>query len=342
MSLLGGEPNHFGLDIGAGQVRLVQLKGSASRLHLVAFGTAQVPAGLSQSDAKLDLQKLAKIISNLAKESQVDTKNVVSAIPGTSVFNAVIKLPPMTQSELAKAIKYQAEQNIPLKIEDVKYDWQVIKQDPATKELTVMVIAAAKSKVEKMIQLFSYADLNVLALETATVAMARSLTTPNDPLILLLDIGSTTTEIAVVENGTLMQTRSFPLAGYAMTRAITQNLRLDAEQAEQFKQKFGLSQDKLEGQVFKTIEPVIRNILDEAVRSVKFYQEQSGKQIRRVILTGGSARLPLLVELIKSYMGMEVVFGNPWSNISYKSSFNDKLNELAPEFATAVGLAMRR
>lgn len=341
MSLFGGETNHFGLDIGENQVRLVQLKGGPEKYSLVAFGSAEIPAGVAQSDSKLDRQKLAKTVTELISSSQVDTKNVVSAIPGTSVFNALVKLPPMTQSELAKAIKYQAEQNIPLKIDDVKYDWQVIRQDPNTKEVTVMIIAAAKSKISSMMQLFSYADLNVIALETATVAMARSLASMSDTLVMILDIGSTTTEIGIVEKGVLSQTRSFPLAGFGMTRAISQNLGLDVDQAEQFKQRFGLSQDKLEGQVFKTVEPILRNILDEAVRSSKYYQEQFGKTVKKVILTGGSSRLPMISEYIKSHMSVEVAFGNPWSNVSFQSSFNDKLNEIAPEFATAVGLAMR-
>lgn len=341
MSLFGGTQDHFGLDIGTNSVRLVQLSGGPTKFSLVAFGSAVVPSGVTQSDSKLDLQKLAKIITELVKTTQISTKNVVSAIPGTSVFNAVVKMPPMSQAELEKAVKYQAEQNIPLKLDEVKYDWQVIQQDPNTKELTVMIIAAAKSKVEQMMDLFNYAEQDVIALETATVAMARSLATPTDPLVMILDIGATTTEIAVVENGVLNQTRSFPLAGFAMTRAVSQNLGLDVEQAEQFKQKFGLSQDKLEGQVYRVIEPILKNILDEAIRSSKFYQEQFGKTIGRVVLTGGTSRLPMIAEYIKAYMGVEVAFGNPWTNVSYQSNFADKLNQIAPEFATAVGLAMR-
>jgi len=341
MPLFGGERDHFGLDIGTNQIRLVQLKGGPTHYNLVAFGNANLPSGLSQSDSKLDLQKLAKTVTELIKSSQVDSRNVVSSIPGTSVFNAVVKMPPMSESELAKAIKYQAEQNIPLKLEEVKYDWQVIRQDPSTKELMVMIIAAARGKVERMMELFKYVELNVLALETAAVAMSRSLATASDPLIMILDIGATTTEIAIVEKGILSQTRSFPLAGFGMTRAISQNLGLEIDQAEQFKQKFGLAQDKLEGQVFKVIEPILKNILDEAVRSAKFYQEQFGQTVGRVVLTGGTSRLPIISEYIKSYMGVEVVFGNPWVNVSYQSSFADKLNEIGPEFATAVGLAMR-
>lgn len=341
MSLFGGETSHFGLDIGTGQVRLVQLKGGPSKYSLTAFGSATIPHGLSQSDSKLDSQKLAKIITELVKSSGVDTKNVVSSIPGTSVYNAVVKMPPMSQSELSKAIHYQAEQNIPTKIEDVKYDWQVIKQDPDTKELVVMIIAGNKGKIARTMEMFGYADLEVQALETATVAIARSLAMPTDPLVMVLDIGATTTEIAIVDKGILMQTRSFPLAGIAMTRAVSQTLGLETDQAEQFKQKFGLSQDKLEGQVYKVIEPVLKNILEEAIRSAKFYQEQFGQSVGRVVLTGGTSRLPLVGEYIKSATGMEVVPGNPWANVSFQTNYSDKLNEIGPEFATAVGLAMR-
>lgn len=341
MSIFGGNNNHFGLDIGTNHIRLVELGSGGGKYSLKAYAQAPLPVGLTQSDSKLDLQKLAKIITDLAKQAGVSTNNVVAAIPGTSVFNATIKVPPMSRDELAKAMQYQAEQNIPLKLDEVKYDWQVIKEDPQTKELTVMIIAGAKSKVNQIIELLKYADLNVIALETSTVAMARSLAKPEIPIAMILDIGATTTEIAVIEGGTLVQTRSFPLAGYALTRAVSQQLGLDMNQAEQFKQRFGLSQDKLEGQVYKVIEPIVKNILDEAVRSAKFYQEQFGNSITRVILTGSTSKLPLLSEYIKSYTGMEVMQGNPWTNVSYPSANSDNIMSVSTEFATAIGLAMR-
>jgi len=341
MGILGGNINHFGLDIGANNIRVVQLSGGNGHYSLSAFGSADVPEGLTQSDSKIDQQALAKIITELLKKTQIDTKNVVSAIPGTSVFNTVIKVPNMSQSELAKAIKFQAEQNLPIKLEDAKFDWQVIRQDPTTKEIVVMIVAATKGKVNSMLDLFKYAELNPIALETAAFGMGRSLGNPQDPLAMILDIGSNTTEVAIVQNGVLSLTRSLSVAGNAMTRAISQGLRLDKDQAETFKMKFGLSQDKLEGQVYKAIEPVLKNILDESIRINKFYQEQFGQQVQRVILTGGSSRLPLLAEYIKSTMEVEVLYGNPWSKISFQPSFSDKLNQIAPEFATVVGLAMR-
>jgi type IV pilus assembly protein PilM len=341
MSLLSAS-DHFGLDVGTNSIRLVQLGVSGSKYVLKSFGFAPLPAGLTQSDSKLDMQKIAQTVEVLIKQTGTSTKNVVSAIPGTSTFTATIDLPPMSHAELEKSIKYQAEQNIPVKLDDVKYDYQIIKEDPQTKELRVMIIAATKTKVNQQIELMGMAKLNVLAMETSSVAMARSLNVADSPNIMILDIGATTSEIAILEKGILTQTRSFPLAGYAITRAISQQLGLDIPQAEQFKQRFGLAQDKLEGQVYKASEPIIRNILDEAIRSAKFYEEQSGSSIHRVVLTGGSSRLPLLLEFIKTYMGVEVMYGNPWSNVSYPSRMNESITKTASEFATAVGLAMRQ
>ena len=341
MSIFGGTTEHFGIDIGTNALRVVQLSGGGKKYSLKSFAFAPLPPGTTQSDSRLDYQKISRMIQDLTKQAGISTKNVVAAIPGTSTFNTIVKIPPMSQAELEKAIKYQAEQNIPLKIEEVKYDYQIIKEDGATKELTVMIIAATKAKVEQLLDILENAGLNVIALETSTVAMARSLAKPEVPLAMILDIGSTTTEIAVIENGILVQTRSFPLAGFGMTRSISQQLGLDMSQAEQFKQRFGLSQDKLEGQVFKAIEPILRNILDEAIRSTKFYEEQFGKSVQRIILTGGVSRMPLIAEFIKSYTGMEVMFGNPWTNVSYASNLNDSIMSVAPEFATSVGLAMR-
>lgn len=341
MGLFSNSSEFFGLDIGNTAIRLVQLKNASSRSSLIAYGSAAIPFGLAQSDSNVDLQNLAQIIKELVLKTRISTKNAVTALPGSAVFTAVVKLPFMTHGELAKAIKYQAEQNIPLHIKDVKIDWQVIRQDPNSKEMAVMIVAAPTGKVDKIMQLMTLAGLEVEALETSPIAMARSLVSPTDPLVLILDMGATSTEIAIVENGIVSHTRSLPAAGYAFTRAISQNLGLDTDQAEQFKKRFGLSQDKLEGQVYKTIKPILNNIVDEIERSAAFYGEQFGNTLSRIVLTGGSARLPEFSNYLNSALKMDVGIGNPWGKVSYPANFTEQLQQNSAEFGTAVGLAMR-
>lgn len=341
MGLFTLDKEFFGLDIGNSALRLVQLKKGGSRPSLVAYGSTNIPPGIAQSDSKIDIQNLAQIIKELVSKANIATKNVVLALPGSAVFTAVVKLPFMTESELAKAIKYQAEQNIPLRIKDVKIDWQVIRQNPNSREMAVMIVAAPTTRVEKMMQLMELAGLEVEALETSPIAMARSLVSQNDPLVMIVDMGAISTEIAIVENGIVSHTRSLPAAGYAFTRAISQNLGLDIDQAEQFKRRFGLSQDKLEGQVYKTIKPILNNIVDEIERSVAFYSEQFGNNVSKIILTGGSARLPEFVNYLNVALKMNVSLGNPWAFISYPASYSESLQNNALDFSVAVGLAMR-
>jgi type IV pilus assembly protein PilM len=287
------------------------------------------------------MQAVAQIIKQLVKSSKISTKSVVASLSGSAVFSTVVKLPPMEKSEIDRAVKYQAEQNIPLKIEDVRYDWQAVRENPLTKEVAVMIVAAPKAKTDRTIELFELADLDVIYLETNPIAVARALVPQNEPLVMVVDLGATSTELTIVENGVVSHVRTLTAAGYALTRVIAQNLGLDATQAEQFKRKFGLSQDKLEGQVFRTMKPILNNITDEIQRSIKFYQEQYGSNVAKIILTGGGSRLPEVSSYLKSVLNLEVVYGNPWVNVSYHPEVAEKLNQGALEFACAVGLAMR-
>lgn len=331
----------IGIDLGTTAIRLVQFKNVNGRPTLVSFGSVNIPANLTQSDSKLDQQKIAQSIKQLVQATKPNTKNVVTCLSGASVFSTILKMPPMSPGELESAVKYQAEQNLPLKSTEIKMDWQIVRQNPVTKESIVLVVAAPNSKIEKVLETFEMADLEVMYLETTQISVARALTTPQDSVVMIVSLGASFTEIAIVENTIVSHVRSLPLGGIAMTRAISQNLGLDFSQAEQFKMKFGLSQDKLEGQVFKSIKPILNNITDEISRSIKYYQDQFNAPVNKIIITGGGARLPEIASYLKTVLGTEVVYGNPWSKISFQPELTDKLNQNALEFSCGVGLALR-
>jgi len=341
LGIFSDDNDFVGIEVASTAIKLVQLRKSNGAFNLVAFGSAQLPPNLAPSDSKLDMQKVAGILSQLVKSSRVSTKNVATALPGAAVFSTVIKMPPMNPTELAQAVKYQAEQNIPLKIEDVRIDWQVIRENPETKESAVMVVSAPNQKVNQVMELFGMADMEVVYLETSPIAVARAISNPADPLVMIVDLGASSTGLSVVENGIVSHVRSLPAGGAALTRAIAQNLGLDNAQAEQFKRKFGLSQDKLEGQVSKAMYPIISNITLEIQRSIKFYSEQYGGNVQKIVLTGGGARMPEMISYLKSLLGIEVVYGNAWTKVKYQPAVEGQLSQLAFEFAEVVGLAMR-
>lgn len=340
LDLLKENTDYFGLDVGTTALKVVQLKKAFGKYELVSFGSAPVPDGLSQSDSSIDKKRMAEEIKKLIHSMHLVTKNVMVSLPGSAVFTTVITLPKMPLAELKKAINYQAEQNIPLKISDVKIDWQIIGEVPSKNEVLVMIIAAPIAKTQKMTDLCEEAGLELSAVEINAIAAARSLQT-SEPLYMIVDIGTYLSEITVVKNGIASLIRSIPVGGQVITRAIAQSLGMEEAQAEQFKVKFGIEQDKMEGQLYKASKSILHNLKEEIDRSMKYYSEQFGENVSLIKLTGGGSRTLGIQSFLSESLGVNVVYGNPWGIVAHKPDITNQLNSNAADFSVAVGLAMR-
>ncbi len=340
LDILKENTEYFGLDIGTTAVKAVQLKKSFGKEELISFGSAPIPAGMSQSDSDLDKKKIAEIIKKLVHSMHLVTKNVIVSLPGSTVFTTVINIPKMPIGELKKAIMYQAEQNIPLKMDEIKIDWQIIGDVPSKNELMVMIIAAPKAKTQKLVDITEAAGLELCAVETNSIAAARSLQT-NEKNYMIVDVGTYITEITVVQNGVVTLTRTVPVGGQVITRAIAQGLSMEEEQAEQFKMKFGVLKDKMEGQIYKTSKSILNTLQEEIGRSIKYFNNQTHENIQLLKLTGGGSRTLGIQDFLAGALGLNVVYGNPWALVVHKPDVNNQLAGNALDFAVATGLAMR-
>jgi type IV pilus assembly protein PilM len=340
-NILKEHTDYFGLDIGTTSLKAVQLRKALSgKFELISFGSQPLENNISQSDSDVDKKRVAETVKKLVHSMHLVTKNVMVSLPGDSVFTTVITLPKMPPSELKKAIGYQAEQNIPLKISEVKIDWHIIGEIPAKNEILVMVIAAPMTKTQKMVDITNEAGLELGAVEINAIASARALQTA-EPLYMIVDVGTFRTEVVVVKNGIVSLTRAISIGGQVITRAIAQSLGLEEVQAEQFKRKFGIAKDKMEGQIYKASRSVLDNLKEEIDRSIKYYSEQFGESIPFVKLTGGGSRLIGMQEFLAEGLELNVVYGNPWNMVIYKPDIASQLNLNAQDFAVAIGLAMR-
>lgn len=143
-------------------------------------------------------------------------------------------------------------------------------------------------------------------------------------------------------NGVPRLTRSIPTGVEAMLRAATQNLNIDEKQAEQFVFKFGLSKEKLEGQVFQAIGGTVDLLTGELEKSIKFFQTRyTGNKIVRIIVTGGASVIPEFPLYMASKFGINVEIGNAWRNVSYSKDRQNELLSISNQFGVAVGLAER-
>ena len=344
MSILSGVSSFFGLDIGTTAIRLVELTGTGQHKAVGRYAYAPIDSRITMSDAKVDQQRLAQTITELIRQSGVTTKNVAVGIPSQRVFTTVIDFERLPDSELGKAIRFQADSLIPTPLAESKVDWALLGDSPADKtKVEILLSSVSNEFIEQRLDMLESIGLNVIAFEPDNLALARALVPPdsNQPFM-VIDIGDKTTDLVITVNGTPRLTRAIPTGIEAIVRAASQNLNVDEKQADQFVFKFGLAKDKLEGRVEGAIVGVIDMLVSDIDKSIKFFQTRyGGAQISRISVTGGASTLPGFPLYLANKFGTEVEIGNAWRNVAVSPERQNELLAISNHFAVAVGLAER-
>lgn len=344
MSLLNGVSSFFGLDIGTTAIRIVQLHGSGPVKSLIRYAYVPVDSKLVLSDAKTDQQRLGQVIKELLDQARMNTRNVAVGIPSQRVFTGVVDFDRLPPSELAKAIRYQADSLIPTPLEKSKIDWAVIGDSPKDKtKVEVLLSSVENDFVEQRLDMLESIGLDVIAFEPDNLALTRALVAQDAVQAqMVIDIGSKSTDIVVNANGAPRLTRAIPTGAEAIIRSASQNLNIDDKQARQFVFKFGLSRDKLEGRIYDAITGTIDLLTSEIDKSIKFFQSRyTDIPISRIIVTGGASALPEFPLYLANKFAIEVEIGNAWRNVSFAPERQNELLAVSNHFGVAAGLAER-
>lgn len=338
---------NVGLDIGFSQIKVVSLSRDKESATLISLGAINTPTPGLASDADADLEAVASAIKKLMDATKIDSKEVIAALPESKVFTRVTDdLPYLTDQELTSAIRYASEEFIPMPLSDVNLNWQVLfrTSEKGRAKTVVLVIASPKNTVSKYIKVLTLAGLRPKALETEIIAVARSLVgnNPFSPSTLIIQFGAQTTDFATVSKGLIWLTRSISTGGMALSRSLAQQFNFELLQAEEYKKTYGLLEDQLEGKVFEVLKPLVEIIAGEAKRVIQaFQQKYPVNAIKRVVISGGGAKMPGLVLYLANSLGLEVQEADPYFLISKDKKLISRLAADAPTYSIAVGLALR-
>ncbi|HVI69446.1 MAG TPA: type IV pilus assembly protein PilM [Magnetospirillaceae bacterium] len=344
MKLFSSVGDFFALDIGTTAVRVVELRQSGDTWSLVRYGSAPVDIKVATSDALDDQRRLGQVITNLVTQAGLTTHNVVVGMPSNKTFATVVDLPDLPPQELAATIKYQAEQFIPMAIEDVKVDWAVLGKSLRDSSKIEVLLASVSNKFsEARLDLVESLGLNVVALEPDSLALVRSLVPAGSrDAHMIVDFGDFTTDIVMVLAGAPRLIRSIPVGMQTLVKIAQQNLTIDANQATQFIMKFGLYPDRLEGQILKALDATLEQFVTEIIKSAKFFQSRyPNVPISSVVLSGFTLSIPAFGEYIATKSGLPTAAGNAWGNVRFSADLRDNLMQIGPQFGVAVGLAER-
>jgi len=335
----------FGLDIGSSSIKLIELTGKADKPVLKMFGLAVNPVGNIETENENERVQIAQAVRKLVNDAGVKQGKVVAALPESKVFTRVIDMPKLSESELASAINWEAEQYIPIPVADVKLDYRVLDQDGASEEgkgMRVLLVAAPLTVVNRTVALLELAGLEPLTLETEVLSLARSLVGTDITMpVLLVHLGAKTTDMCIVEKNEVAFTRSVLTGGNALSRAVANDLNLQITQAEQYKRTYGLDAAQLQGKVRGVLVPVFRSLVGEVRKAMYFYTTSRKGKVGRIILSGGGAYLPQITAELAREVGVEVILGDPFGKVVMSERQKKRIGGIGSVFSVAVGLAMR-
>ena len=338
---------HIGLDIGTRAIKLVELTRQGNSIILTSAGSMPAPPKALSSSLEADAEAVAVAIKKLIRETGAKSRTVTIALPESQVFTRVIEMPPLTSKELSSALQWQAEQYIPLPLDQVNMDFTVLRdaKQTGTNKIEVLLVACPKVLIDKYLTYLDLAELTAEGVETEIIAVSRSLlrATASVRTAMIVSLGHQTTDLAIVRGGVLGFTRSMSAGGDALSRALEQGLGLETTQAEEFKHAYGLEPDKLEGKILTAVKPIMDTIISELKRSVAYYQEHyPNEKVEAILLAGGTAKIPGMVVYLAQNIGLgvEVQLANPWAGITRDQRFSI-LDPEGPKFCVATGLALR-
>lgn len=366
MALFGKkEERYIGVDIGAGGMKIVELLFEGNQYKLMTYGSTSRNADVVAISITEHHEVAVKHLTQLIKESGVESKNVVASLPVQAVFSSIIAIPKVKDEVETRAlVERQAEKLLPLPINEMVIDYQLIDEvdikssDPASTtsdsvvvqeksqatgradvNVRVMITGAQRQMVSTYTKIFKDSGLDLKSIETEPFALIRSLLGDNKSPIMLLDIGAFRTNMTIVDKGIPFINRSIKIGGGSVTQAIALQMGVSIEDAEQVKYDLHASGNAIPKAVVDLFQPIVH----EAKYAMDVFSKSeisSNVHVEKVILTGGSAMLPGLDTFLTEQLNVRTFVGDPWARVKVNPALSPVLEELGPKFAVAIGLAM--
>ena len=371
--------SYIGVDLGAGGVKLVELRKEKNRPVLFTYGltagrhdihqlmapaekTARDLLGERQvepevgADIKsqtrvddLQVEKYAKLIREACHASGTVSKKAVVSLPVSAVFHAMVTLPRMEKKDFNTVLRAEVKKLLPRPLEEMALDYQILPDLGNTKDERVLINAVPKEMVSFYTRVFQKAGLILEALEPESTALVRSLVGKDGAVIMIIDVGAERTNFFIIDQSVPVTHHSIEAGGHKMDNILKNILDLDMTTTEQVKYDLsdylGSGKNNITSEEFLQIfTPIIDPILKEIEVSLDLYLRQSnniGKRLEKVVLTGGAGLLPYLSTFIADKFKLKCYVGDPWARMVYQNGLKPILNKIGPRMSVAIGLALR-
>ncbi|MFH2137213.1 MAG: type IV pilus assembly protein PilM [Candidatus Omnitrophota bacterium] len=325
-----------GLDIGSSSVKVVQVQkmDGSKQKELVNFAIQPF-----KGDKREDI---VKAIRDAFARANITTTLVNTSVSGQAVIVRYVQMPKMTKEELSKAMAFQAAKYIPFNVEDVNYDFQILDQGkPQDKFMRVLLVAVKKELIDERTGILREAGLipNVIDVDSFSIINSFQLGEKgNEGIVAVLDVGADITSTTILRDNIPYFNRDVPLGGNDLTKAITEGFEISTVEAEELKRN---PQERY-GELINIISPVLDSICGEIHLSFNYCESQLGGSVKKIYLTGGSAKFKGIDKVLSGILGVDVEIWDPTQMMPCSEAISkERLKEIGPLLSVSVGLALR-
>jgi type IV pilus assembly protein PilM len=345
------EKSVLGIDIGSSSLKVVQLRKEKGQAILETYGELALgPYGGEEvgQATNLSAEQSTETLKDLLREAKVTTKNCGVSIPFTRSLLTLATLPYSEDPKEQKTIiELEARKYIPVPVSEVQLDWFIVPDTAPSdsedksekgKKVEVLLVAVHNDELAMLQSIIAGAGLLASFYEIEIFSTIRAVVDEPTKPVMILDIGASSTKTYVIEHGVVAFSHSISIGSQDITRAIAISGNVPIARAEELKKEEGIEGAGALG----SPEFVFSRIFAEAHRVLIQYETAHKKSITSIIFTGGGGVTKELSAYAKNIFSIDVRVANPFMKTKAPAFMQSVLEEIGPEFAVAVGLALRK
>lgn len=347
----------LGVDISSAAIKVVQLKNKGGRVLLETYGEISLGPynGKSVGQAvHLTVDKATEAMNDVLDEADVTSDQCGVSIPMSSSLTSFVDVPDVEENKLNDIIPIEARKHIPVPISEVYLDWHIIPQEeseltnqksPGANKVEALIVAIHKESIAKYQTIIEKSNLEASFFEIEVFSTIRSSLDRGIEPVMVVDFGVSSTKIYIVEHGLVRGSHVVNRGAQDITSSIAKSLGITFSEAEKLKRDVGINHenDADEGEAIReSSSTALKFIFSKAQRVLLDFERKQNKSVTKTVLTGGGSLLHGLHEMANEQLDTEVVRADPFNKVRSPAFLDEVLTEAGPEFAVALGAALRR
>ncbi len=252
-------------------------------------------------------EKTVGAIKRAVETANVKSRKLVISVAGQAVVVRQVLFPRMSGEELRSAVQYEAEKHIPFNVSEVYLDARVIDEKVEGNKMKIILVAAKKELIDEHLAYINEAGFEADAIDSDSIAVANAFIFSNPGL-------SKDKTAALINIGASM-TNVCILKNEILNFA--RDIPIEAKNLENLETQIRLSFD--------------------------YYENQFGKGIDGIYISGGGSKEKGVAERLTQAFGIQALIWDPTKNLTVSPKVNsEKLKEVSSQMAVCIGLALRQ